>query len=63
MCFNEVTHFDWCCYWQLFQPYITSKDCFVFSEVKEKLQESFSNISDSFLVLQEVVFGHANNII
>ena len=63
MCFNEVTHFDWCCIRQLFQPCITFKDCFVFSEVKEKLQESFSNISDSFLVLQEVVFGHANNII
>ena len=41
------------------QSYVT-ENCFVFSEVKEKLQESFANISDSFLVLQFVFLFRLN---
>ena len=48
MCFNEVKHLHKYCG--------KIQNWFVYSSVKEKLQESFANISDSFLVLQEVNF-------
>ena len=48
MCFDEVTY--------LYKYCRVIQNWFVYSEVKEKLQESFANISDSFLVLQEVNF-------
>ena len=47
MCFNEVT---------LLHFHFLGSKLVSFSEVKRQLQESFANISDSFLVLQEVTF-------